>query len=77
MSKDTKMVPKVTSESMEVKKTAKVNVSLVFDRAFGGVEFPAGSIVLRGECVDGLTDKDINKALQLNQLKAYPVDEEA
>ena len=58
------------SKNMEVKKTAKVNISLVFDRAFGGVEFPAGSIVLRGECVAGLDARDINKALQLNQLKA-------
>ena len=74
MSKDTKV--KASGESMDVKNTAKVNISLVFDRAFNGVEFPAGSIVLRGECSPGLTDKDINKALQLNQLKANLVDEE-
>ena len=75
MSKDLKAL-KTSGESMEVKKSPKVNISLVFDRMFGGVEYPAGSIVMKGECAAGLSEKDINKALQLNQLKAYPVDEE-
>ncbi len=62
------------SESMEVKKTHKVNIALVFDRDFEGKEYQAGSIILHGETIEGVSADQINKALQLNQLKAYPVE---
>lgn len=66
-------VEKKNKETMAVQKTGKVQISLVFDRKFKGENYSAGTVILTGQCADGLSASEVNLALQLNQLKAVDV----
>jgi len=60
-------------ETMEVKKSGKVKIELMFDRKYKGKPYKAGTVVLVGDCQDGLSAHEINLGLQLNQLKAVDI----